>query len=214
MTTAQRSTDYHDRVVAAARGVFAEQGFDAPISEVAQRAGVGVASIYRRYASKMQLAEHVRISCLRRVVDEATAAQAQETDPWRAFTRFLFRCLAEDSGVGTVLPPDDQPHAPEYRQARQDMVDAVEALVRAAHESGDLRGDFAAADVIVLFKHLHPALPTTEVRRAEFRARYLALVVEGLRARHGRDAEAGAGLPSAEPTWDEVHAMRRAERPS
>ncbi|MBQ6642785.1 MAG: TetR/AcrR family transcriptional regulator [Saccharopolyspora sp.] len=203
MTTAQRPISYADRVITAAREVFAEQGFNAPISEVAARAGVGVASIYRRYPSKTQLAEEVRISCLQRIATEAAEARAAEADPWRAFTRFLFRCLAEDSGVGTVLPPDDQPHSPEYRQARQEMSEAVEALVRAAHEAGELRGDFVAADVVLLFKHLNPALPTDEPRRAELRSRYLALVIEGLRASGAR-----AALPGAEPDWSEVHAMR------
>lgn len=206
MTTAQRPTSYADRVITAAREVFAEQGFNAPISEVATRAGVGVASIYRRYPSKTQLAEEVRISCLRRIATEAAEARAAEADPWRAFTRFLFRCLAEDSGVGTVLPPDDQPHSPEYRQARQEMSEAVDALVRVAHEAGELRGDFAAADVVLLFKHLNPALPTDEPRRAELRSRYLALVIEGLGASGAR-----AALPGAEPDWNEVHAMRESE---
>ncbi len=204
MTTAQRPTSYADRVITAAREVFAEQGFNAPISEVAHRAGVGVASIYRRYPSKTQLAEQVRISCLRRIATEAAEARAAEPDPWQAFTRFLLRCLEEDSGVGTVLPPDDQPHSPEYRQARQEMAEAVDALVHAAHEAGELRSDFAAADVVLLFKHLNPALPTAEPRRAELRSRYLALVIEGLRASAAR-----AVLPGAEPDWGEVHAMRQ-----
>ncbi|GAB2655082.1 TetR/AcrR family transcriptional regulator [Saccharopolyspora gloriosae] len=205
MTTAQRATGYADRVIAAAREVFTEQGFGAPISEVAQRAGVGVASIYRRWPSKTELAEQVRISCLRRIVAEARSAAAEESDPWRAFTRFLFRCLAEGSGVGTVLPPDEpgRSHSAEYAEIRREMTESVEALVRAAHEAGELRADFAAADVVLLFKHLNPALPIAEPRRADLRARYLALVVEGLRA--GDRAE----LPGAAPDWAEVHAMRR-----
>ncbi|GAA3364689.1 MULTISPECIES: TetR/AcrR family transcriptional regulator [Saccharopolyspora] len=207
MTTAQRSAGYAERVIAAAREVFAEQGFDAPIADVAHRAGVGVASIYRRWPSKTDLAEQVRISCLRRIVAEADAARAGEPDPWRAFTGFLRRCLAEGSGVGTVLPPDEPgvAHSADYLAARRDMAASVDEVVRAAHDAGELRSDFTAADVVLLFKHLNPALPVAEPRRAELRARYLAAVVEGLRA-GDRDP-----LPGAAPDWPEVHAMRRAD---
>ena len=187
------------------REVFAEQGFGAPVAEIAQRAGVGVASIYRRWPSKTELAEQVRISCLSRIVAEARAAVAEEADPWRAFTRFLFRCLGEGSGVGTVLPPDgpEIARSAEYHRVRQEMADSVSELVRAAHQAGELRPEITAADVVLLFKHLNPALPIAEPRRAELRARYLAVFVEGLRA--DRPAE----LPGPAPDWAEVHAMSR-----
>ncbi|MFR9730471.1 TetR/AcrR family transcriptional regulator [Saccharopolyspora sp. MS10] len=205
MSTAQRSAGYADRVVEAAREVFAEQGFGAPVAEIAQRAGVGVASIYRRWPSKTELAEQVRISCLSRIAAEAGAAAAEEADPWRAFTRFLFRCLDEGSGVGTVLPPDgpETARSAEYHRVRQEMADSVSALVRAAHEAGELRPEITPADVVLLFKHLNPALPTAEPRRAELRARYLAVFVAGLRS--GGPAE----LPGPAPDWAEVHAMSR-----
>ncbi|GAA0506649.1 TetR/AcrR family transcriptional regulator [Saccharopolyspora thermophila] len=164
--------------------MFAEQGFAAPMSEVAKRAGVGVASVYRRYPSKQDLVEQVRIASFRLLVEEAEAARAEEPDPWRALVRFMSRCLRAGSGIGTVLPPMDAQHtySVEFRDLQQRVAELLEEIVEAAQQAGQLRRDVSWMDVLMLFKHLNPRLPTSEARRAELRARYLALVLQGLRA--------------------------------
>lgn len=175
---------HDDAVIRAAREVFAEHGMAAPMAEVAKRAGVGVASIYRRYPSKAELVEQVRIAAFRLVIDEAEAARAEERDPWRALSRFMHRCLREGSGIGTVLPQLEKRHtfSVEFRDLQQRVAEVIEALVDDAKLAGELRADVDWTDVLLLFKHLNPSLPTTEARRAELRARYLGLVLEGLRA--------------------------------
>jgi AcrR family transcriptional regulator len=202
MSTAHTSASYDDRVIAAAREVFAENGFTAPMSEVAHRAGVGVASIYRRYPSKQELAEQVRIASIRLIITEAEAAAAEEADPWEAFTRFLRRCLREGTGIGVVLPPLDEGHvtSDEFVRLQLRMTEAVNSLVDAAQRAGELRKDIDGSEVLLLFKHLNPALPLGERRRAELRARYLALVVEGLRV-------TGPALSGSAPDWAEVRSM-------
>lgn len=199
--TGQGAT-YDDRVIAAARQVFAEQGFAAPMSEVARRAEVGVASIYRRYESKQELAEAVRIAGSRMILAEAEAARAETDAPWDAFVRFLYRCLRADTGIGTVLPPKDDEHAhsEEFVRIQALSHEAVEALVVAAQRAGELREDFGTADVFLLFKHLNPELAVREHRRAELRARYLGLVVEGLRP-------SGPALSGPAPDRAELLAM-------
>lgn len=218
MPTARRASDYDERVISAAREIFAEQGFAAPMSEIARRADVGVASIYRRYPSKQDLAEQVRVACSSRVIAEAEHAMSTESDPWRAFTRFLHGCLAENTGIGTVLPPRDDcgSTSDELRELRRRMSEVVEQLVAAVRRNGDLRSDVGSADVFLLFKHLNPPLATNENRRAQLRARYLTLMIEGMRARPDtashiesraeapESALAAAGDP---PTWDELRAM-------
>ncbi|RRO13627.1 TetR/AcrR family transcriptional regulator [Saccharopolyspora rhizosphaerae] len=178
------SARHDDAVIRAAREVFAEHGMAAPISEVAQRAGVGVASIYRRYPSKTELVEQVRIAAFRLVIDEAEAARAEEQDPWQALSRFMHRCLREGSGIGTVLPqPEAQhPRSVVFRDLQQRVAEVIEALVEDAKLAGELRADVDWPDVLLLFKHLNPSLPTSEPRRAELRARYLGLVLDGMRA--------------------------------
>lgn len=182
--------------------MFTEQGFAAPMAEVAKRAGVGVASVYRRYPSKHELVEHVRIAAFRLILEEAEAARAEEPDPWQALARFMRRCLREGAGIGTVLPPMDQQHtySEEFRDLRLRVAKAIEELVEAAKHAGELRADVDWTDILLLFKHLNPALPTNESRRAELRARYLGLVLEGLRA-------GGSRLPGPAPDRDEWQAL-------
>ncbi|NYH80946.1 AcrR family transcriptional regulator [Actinopolyspora biskrensis] len=202
MATAQHATDYDERVVNAAREVFAQQGFAAPISEIAELAGVGVASIYRRYPNKRELAEHVRIAATSRIIAEAETAREAESDPWKAFELFMHGCLREHTGIGVVLPPhaDCRGFSEELLTLRDRMISRVEELVAAAQHAGGLRGDLRAADVFVLFKHLNPPLATDEPRRAELRARYLALVLPGLR-------DSSVPLPGAAPDWEELRRM-------
>lgn len=182
MATAAIGRD--DAVIRAAREVFAEHGMAAPITEVAKRAGVGVASIYRRYPSKNELVEQVRIAAFRLVIAEAEAARAEEGDPWRALSRFMHRCMREGSGIGTVLPQPEQRHtfSAEFRGLQQQVAEVIEVLVEDAQRAGELRSDVDWTDVLLLFKHLNPSLPTSESRRAELRTRYLGLVLEGLRS--------------------------------
>ncbi|MGP4016746.1 TetR/AcrR family transcriptional regulator [Saccharopolyspora sp. 5N708] len=202
MATLNRSARYDDQVIAAARSVFAEQGFAAPMAEVAKRAGVGVASVYRRYPSKQELVEQVRIAAFRLILDEAEAARAEESDPWQALTRFMHRCLREGAGIGTVLPPVGKQYAysDEFRNLQRRVAKVIEELVEAAKQSGELRADVDWTDILLLFKHLNPALPTGESRRAELRARYLGLVLEGLRT-------GGPELRGPAPDRDEWQAL-------
>jgi AcrR family transcriptional regulator len=202
MPTPNRSARYDDQVIAAAREVFAEQGFAAPMAEVAKRAGVGVASVYRRYPSKQELVEQVRIAAFRLILDEAEVARAEESDPWQALARFMYRCLREGAGIGTVLPPMDQQHtySEEFRDLQQRVAKVIEELVDAAKQVGELRADVDWTDILLLFKHLNPALPTSESRRAELRARYLGLVLEGLRA-------GGSKLSGPAPDRDEWQSL-------
>ncbi|MGW1678851.1 TetR/AcrR family transcriptional regulator [Saccharopolyspora sp. NPDC002376] len=183
MTTPSKQAHYDDLVIRAARDVFAEQGFAAPMAEVAKRAGVGVASIYRRYPSKNELIEQVRMAAFQLLIDEAESARAEEPDAWAALVRFMRRSLREGSGIGTVLPPMDPLHvySQEFCDLRERGAKAIEELVTAAKQAGELREDVDWTDIVLLFKHLNPRLPTTEHRRAELRSRYLGLILEGLR---------------------------------
>ena len=79
-TTVQRSdaAANRDRVVTAARGVFVERGLDAEMKEIADRAGLGVGTIYRNFATKDELVEAVIASCMADSMVEIRAAMAVE----------------------------------------------------------------------------------------------------------------------------------------
>ncbi len=209
MTTSHDAQPCGERIVAAARSVFAERGFDAPISEIADRAGVGVASIYRRFTAKEDLALRVRIESTRTVAEKAEAALASENDPWEALVGFAFQCMGEGTGVGTVLPMPGRCRisSPELDALAVRMTNAVDRLVDAAKRAGTLRQDVTPADIVLIFKHLNPPLPADESRRSELRARYLSLVLGGLRAGEPR-------LPGPAPDWEESRMMFRSHSDS
>src|SRR4051794_20181676 len=80
-----------ERILEAAREVFLRDPA-APIAAVAERAGVGISALYRRYASKDALLQRLAADGLRGYIEEVEAALADEGDLWTAFARFMRRC--------------------------------------------------------------------------------------------------------------------------
>ena len=167
-------------ILEAARDVFLADP-KAPIAAVAERAGVGISALYRRYASKEELLRRLCHDGLRLMIAEAEAAAA-EPDDWRALTGFLRRVVEADVHSLTVhLGGTFTPTA----EMRQDAVRAstlVGALVERARAGGRLRRDADAEDIgLVLEGCSAIRLPDAE-RTSQLRQRYLALVIDGLAA--------------------------------
>lgn len=97
---AQRNLEH---VLRAAREVFGELGYGAPMEDVARRARVGVGTVYRRFPSKEVLVRRIAEEETARLTEQARTALSQETDPWAALARFLRSSVA--SGAGRLLPP-------------------------------------------------------------------------------------------------------------
>ncbi|MFF3466568.1 TetR/AcrR family transcriptional regulator [Streptomyces sp. NPDC001984] len=97
---AQRNLEH---VLRAAREVFGELGYGAPMEDVARRARVGVGTVYRRFPSKDVLVRRIAQEETSRLTDQARAALGQEDEPWSALARFLRTSVA--SGAGRLLPP-------------------------------------------------------------------------------------------------------------
>ncbi|MFF8596597.1 TetR family transcriptional regulator [Streptomyces sp. NPDC015220] len=97
---AQRNLEH---VLRAAREVFGELGYGAPMEDVARRARVGVGTVYRRFPSKDVLVRRIAEEETSRLTDQARAALGQEDDAWSALSRFLRTSVA--SGAGRLLPP-------------------------------------------------------------------------------------------------------------
>ena len=197
-----------ERILAAAREVFVTDA-DAPISAVANRAGVGISALYRRYASKEDLLRELCREGLERYVAEAEAALADEGDPWQAFTAFLRRIVAADVHsltvrlAGTFTPTADM--ADNARRA-SGLNDRLVARTKA---SGDLRADVQPEDlafVLEMVAAIRPGVFGDDARTTELRQRYLALCLDGLR----NGTEPLVGPP---PTDEELGRrwMRRAD---
>jgi AcrR family transcriptional regulator len=97
---AQRNLEH---VLRAAREVFGELGYGAPMEDVARRARVGVGTVYRRFPSKDVLVRRIAEEETSRLTEQARVALGQEEDAWQALSRFLRTSVA--SGAGRLLPP-------------------------------------------------------------------------------------------------------------
>ena len=92
-----------ERIVAAARDLFTEVGWQAPIDEVARRAGIGNATVYRHFPDRDALVLAVVRSVLKRTGDRAEAALAQGRDPFDALSRFVLAAADERIGAMCVM---------------------------------------------------------------------------------------------------------------
>ncbi|MEU2389067.1 helix-turn-helix domain-containing protein [Streptomyces sp. NPDC007369] len=119
---AQRNLEH---VLRAAREVFGELGYGAPMEDVARRARVGVGTVYRRFPSKDVLVRRIAEEETARLTEQAKTALGQEEEPWQALSCFLRTSVA--SGAGRLLPPqvlrvrsaEDAEEAPEVRVPHQ-----------------------------------------------------------------------------------------------
>ncbi|MBE1491094.1 TetR/AcrR family transcriptional regulator [Plantactinospora soyae] len=183
-------------ILAAAREVFLADP-KAPIGAVAERAGVGISALYRRYPGKEDLLRQLCHDGLRHYV--ATARQAAEKpDGWQALVTFLDELVAADVHSLTVrLAGTFTPTA----EMGADAVLANElaaALVDRAHASGRLRPDVVVADVAFILEACAAIRLPDPIRTDELRRRYLALLVDGM-----RDGD-GPTLPGPAPAGDEM----------
>lgn len=167
------------RVLEAADALFAEQGLRAGIEDIAQRAGVGVGTVCRNFATKEELVAEVLAAHADAVLDQARQALAGD-DPGAAFEQFManaiasaarYRALAEELAASGELPVREG--------LKRELHDALEELVARAQGAGALRADVTAADVKVLLSGLAQAAvaPGAEASRACF----LRVVLDGLR---------------------------------
>jgi AcrR family transcriptional regulator len=184
---AQRNRDL---IVSAARGVFAVDGVDVPVEEIARRAGVGMGTLYRRFPTKEDLIDAVLEDALDEFVLAAEAALAED-DAWSGFTGFLERASelhVQNKGVKDVIATRE--HGRERVEAvRRRMRPLVARLIQRAQEQGALRPDFRAEDMPLLFWTGARVVEVTATVAPEFWRRHLGLLLDGLRA------EAASPLP-------------------
>ncbi|MFD0804218.1 TetR/AcrR family transcriptional regulator, partial [Streptomonospora algeriensis] len=137
-------------IVDAARAVFLDDP-KAPVSAVASRAGVGISALYRRYGGKEDLLRRICHDGLRSYLAEAEEALAEE-DGWQAFTSFLRRIVDADLHSLTVHLAGSFTPTPEMSADAARAVELAARVTRRAHESGRLRADFAAADIVLVLE--------------------------------------------------------------
>ncbi|BAU81597.1 tetR family transcriptional regulator [Streptomyces laurentii] len=153
-----------ERILVSARAVFAEHGIDAPMATVARRAGVGVATLYRRFPTRDALVRAAFAQQLETCARALTEALA-DPDPWRGFQRLVETACAlqrEERGFPAAFVAAFPDSTAEHAQARERAERDLMTLVRRAQEAGALRADFHPSDLAVaLLSHcgLVNALP-------------------------------------------------------
>lgn len=140
-----------ERVLAAAREVFAEMGMDAPMAEIARRAGVGIATLFRRFPTREDLIAETFAEKMKACADAVDAALA-EPDPWRGFcsvVEFIAAMQAMDRGFTRVLMMSF-PGVPAFEAERLRGYEGFGELIRRAQAAGRLRPDFVPQDIAIL----------------------------------------------------------------
>ncbi|MEV6927023.1 helix-turn-helix domain-containing protein [Dactylosporangium sp. NPDC051485] len=184
-------------ILAAARDVFLEDP-KAPIAAVAERAGVGISALYRRYAGKEELLRTLCQDGLRAFIQAARDADGLD-DGWDALTTFLREVVDADVHSLTVHLAGTFTSTPEMVQDAAHSNELVAGLVERARAGGRLRPDVVVTDIgLILEACAAIRLPDRE-RTAQLRRRYLALAIDGM----GRD-DAGA-LPGPPPAPGEMN---------
>jgi AcrR family transcriptional regulator len=185
-----------ERILAAAREVFvADPG--APISAVAERAGVGISALYRRYAGKEDLLRTLCHDGLRRFIAEAEEAQENE-DGWDAFVNFLQRIVDADVHSLTVHLAGTFAPTPEMHDDATRADALTKKLFARARSSGRLRRDAVVHDVTLLLEGCAAVRVPDAARTKQLRQRYLAILLAGL-------ADDAAGLPGPAPKPGELN---------
>jgi AcrR family transcriptional regulator len=201
------------RILVAARDAFAEDGLSVTLDEIARRAGVGVGTVYRRFPDKEQL-----IDALFEDQMDAFVALAEEclTDaqPWDGLVRFLEQACAVhacDRGFKEVALSGSHGLV-RVARARELMFPIVSRLVVRAQSDGSLRADLAPTDLPLLQLMLGSLSECTRDVDPEAWRRYLAIVLDGLRAARVGPSPLPRGALTPEQTQSTMSAWKHSPR--
>jgi AcrR family transcriptional regulator len=189
--------DNRERIVAAARALFAERGLEVGMREVARRAEVGPATLYRRFPTRQALIDEAfaaELHSCRSIVEEGLG----DPDAWRGFASVVERLTAlnvRNRGFVDAFMSAD-PAAAAFAEHRRELLGMLDRLAKRAQEQGGLRRDFVIDDLVLVLlagrglASIRPATRETAARR------FADLAVDAFR---GSPAERPPGTPASEP---------------
>ncbi|MCA2206462.1 TetR/AcrR family transcriptional regulator [Nocardia rosealba] len=170
------------RIVVAARELFAEHGLEITLDDVAERAGVGVGTVYRRFANKRALIVEV---FEQNMVDFADAADAanRNPDPWLALVEFFEHAcnhLATNRGFGeVVLELEEDPTR--FAEMRERIRPSVAAIVDRARDAGAVHSDITTTDFFALIHMVNSFMEFAAPVNPDVWQRYMAVALNGVR---------------------------------
>lgn len=195
---ARRNTDL---LLQAARDAFIEQGPDAPLEEIARRAGVGIATLYRRFGDRTSLMGAVVHAALVAAGDAAERAARDDADPFDALTGYVHAVLdLRTSAVIPALLDRLDLTEPQIDAARRRAARLVDELLTAAHRAGVLRKDVTFGDIGLMLVRLSRPLPgpIPSETQAALAHRHAEVYLRGLQAAPSADPLPGPGLELAD----------------
>jgi AcrR family transcriptional regulator len=171
-----------ERVLVAARKLFAQLGKDAQMEDIARAAKVGVGTVYRHFPTKDDLVEALADERFHRL--EEKARQCLEVDdPWQGFSEFMSfsaQVQAADRALSEVMA--ERPEMMRGVAAESGLWEPMSALVTRAQDEGAMRRDVVAEDVPTLICGIGRATQPAGVPSAINWERLLAIMLDGLRA--------------------------------
>ncbi|MGA3155305.1 MAG: TetR/AcrR family transcriptional regulator [Streptosporangiaceae bacterium] len=193
-----------EAVLTAAREAFAEDGLEAPLEQIARRAGVGIGTLYRRFPAREQLIAAALMDKISQYAEIAEQA-VHEPDPWTGFAGFVERICAmqaDDRGLADLLlitlAPCEQIEAIRARANR-----SVIALMERAKAAGQLRSQLAGEDLLMLFLATSAIAAATRRDAPGALPRFVALMLDAFRPQPAGD------LPGAPTKAQMTRVMRR-----
>jgi AcrR family transcriptional regulator len=191
-----------ERIVTAAREMFVEHGPDVPLDDIARRAGVGNATVYRNFPDRDALVREVVCSVMDRTAEAAEVALAETGDAFSALEHFVH--AAADERISALCPmissTFDQ-HHPDLEAAHRRVEQLVEEVMLRAVAAGQLRADVGVGDLMIAVAQLsRPPAGTDCLRGDRFVHRHLQIFLDGLRA------PARSALPGRAVTVQELRA--------
>lgn len=196
-----------ERIIAAARTVFARDGLSASMASVAREAGVGIATMFRRFPTKEELVDAV-FSDRMGAYAEAVTVALEDPDPWNGFVGYIEAACAmqaADNGFADVLTMTF-PTAKILEQRRNEAYQAMLLLIDRAKATGRLREDFDPSDLVLIHMANAGVVNATGGAAPDAWRRVVALFIQSL------EAPARGPLP-ASPDHDALHQTMLRTRP-
>ena len=167
-----------ERILRAAREVFAASGPGALLEEIAQQAGVGIATLYRRFPDREQLVHAAIEQILAEMISPATEQALADENPKRGLVTLLSAAMSIAARERNTLAA-----AKDIRAITAEVSDqyfgSLTLLTRRGQQAGQIRADLVPDDLRTIMGMLIGALWTTDPDRDGWR-RYVTLLLDGL----------------------------------
>jgi AcrR family transcriptional regulator len=190
-------------IVTAARELMAERGLEVPFDEIARRAGIGNATLYRRFPRRIDLVAAVFAD---RMIDHERAVQAalDNPDPWDGLCGYIEAAAdlqIHDRGIADLITMDVS-MAPEIEALRDKAFHGLVEVIERAKAAGALRTDATPEDIVVILQANAGLVTRAHGAAGQASRRLIHLLLDGLRA--------NAAMPG--PTAPSPQRMRMAMR--